>query len=124
MKIRGFSTFLTLILISILFLPNTFAEDYTQMNLPEGAIARFGKGGIVKIKYSPNGKHLAVASGIGVWIYDTSTYQEIALLTGHTELVRSVAFNPDGKTIATGSWDGTIRLWDRTTGTHKEAYSV
>ena len=46
MKMRLFSTFLTLFLISSLLLSNTFGEDYTQMNLPEGAIARLGKGAI------------------------------------------------------------------------------
>ena len=35
-----------------------------------------------------------------------------APLTGHTSAVASVAFAPDGHTLATGSADGTVRLWD------------
>jgi len=37
-------------------------------------------------------------------------------LTGYTDGVSSVAFSPDGKTLASGSYDNTIRLWDVATG--------
>ncbi len=37
-------------------------------------------------------------------------------LKGHTDPVYAVAFSPDGKTIATGSFDKTIKLWDATNG--------
>ena len=36
----------------------------------------------------------------------------IATLEGHTNWVMSVAFSPDGNTLASGSLDGTVRLWD------------
>jgi WD40 repeat protein len=41
---------------------------------------------------------------------------EIATLIGGSSSVESVAFSPDGKTLATGDNDGTARLWDLATG--------
>jgi WD40 repeat protein len=37
-------------------------------------------------------------------------------LRGHTSRVTSVAFSPDGTSIATASWDSTARIWDARTG--------
>ncbi len=37
-------------------------------------------------------------------------------LTGHRDRVYSVAYSPDGKTLASGSWDQTIKLWVMETG--------
>lgn len=99
-----FSNFLTLLIVFSMLhlLPNTFAQDNTQWGVPEGARARLGKGRTGEIRYSPDGTLLAVGSGIGIWLYDTATYQEISLLTGQSEEIFNIAFSPDGKTIASG----------------------
>jgi WD40 repeat protein len=41
-----------------------------------------------------------------------ATHQLGRSLTGHARPVMSVAFSPDGQTLATGSADHTVRLWD------------
>ena len=70
----------------LLYVSSTTAENepYTQWGLPEGAKARLGKGGINDITCTQDGALLAVASQIGIWIYDVETSEELALLTGHT----------------------------------------
>lgn len=42
---------------------------------------------------------------------------ELIVQTGHTKDINSVAFSPDGKTLASGSGDETIKLWDVESGT-------
>ncbi|MDE0298908.1 MAG: hypothetical protein OXN17_09770 [Candidatus Poribacteria bacterium] len=112
------SVILSLLSVVALFIQSSIAEDLTQSNLPESAIARLGKGAIAEISYSPHGTRLAVAGGIGIWLYDAATGAEIALLTGHTRFATSVAFSPDERTLASGSGDTTIRLWNARTGVH------
>ena len=117
MKNTGFSILLIWFAIFVLAL-NTFAQDSPQWHLPEGVKARLGKGRINEIQYSPDGTRLAVASGIGIWLYDARGGEEINLLTEHTDWVRSVAFSPDANTIASGSYNTTVHLWDANTGRH------
>lgn len=38
---------------------------------------------------------------------------EISQLEGHTDIVQSVAFSPDGKYLATGSGDNTTKIWEK-----------
>ena len=89
---------------------NNLTQDAMQWHLPEDAKARLGKGAIREMRYSPDGKLLVVASGIGIWLYDVTTHQEGRLFTAPTSVVGCLAFSPDGRTFASGSADGTIIL--------------
>ncbi len=97
--------------------------DNPQWHLPEGAIARLGKGTVNGLTYSPDGAQLVVASSIGIWVYDAQTLAPLSLSTGHTDIVSSVAYSPNGRTFASGSWDNTVRLWNAGTGQSKTVLS-
>ncbi|MDE0316188.1 MAG: sigma-70 family RNA polymerase sigma factor [Candidatus Poribacteria bacterium] len=77
-------------------------ENYPQWNLPKEAKVRYGKGGMRKIQFSPDGKQLVVGSSIGVWVYDVETGKEISFLSG---MSGAMAYSSDGRFIATGGGD-------------------
>ena len=52
-------------------------------------------------------------AGLPPW--DLETRQELGTLQGHRSFVLSVTFSPDGKFLATGSRDKTIKLWEAAT---------
>ncbi len=79
--------------------------------------------------FSPDGKTIASTSwgkpkrtsgrGInGVEVWDVSTGEDKTILIGHRMRVNSIAYSPDGESIATGGWhyDNTVRLWHAQTG--------
>ena len=112
--------YIALLLISNLFLSNrSLAADSTQWHLPEGAKMRIGKGGANDITFSPDGTQFAVATSIGIWIYDAKTGAEITVLKQPDRGYGKIAFSPDGNVLAcaTGSnGRGEVQLWDQAAG--------
>ncbi len=90
-------------------------------------------GGINAIALSPDGKTLASAGqDFHVKLWDIAAQKERATLRhnanpripkeqvrAHDNPVQAVAFSPDGKTLASGSMDATVRVWDLATGEDK-----
>jgi WD40 repeat protein/tRNA A-37 threonylcarbamoyl transferase component Bud32 len=83
-------------------------------------------GAVVSVCFSPDGKRLASSSGgfdaqfnplpgeVKVW--DAVTGRDLLTLKGHTHPVWHVCFSPDGKRLASASWDQTVKVWDAVTG--------
>ena len=84
------------------------------------------------MRFSPDGKTLA-ASGRADMKSDTSDMPcdiissgtgpsgpMLHTLSGHTNNIYALAFSPDGKTLASGSMDQTVKLWDTATGQLRE----
>ena len=73
-----------------------------------------GSGGpIFRLLYSIAGNALiSCGNDKTVRIFDSSNGTPRPPLSGHTDWIYALCLSPDGKTIASGSWDGEVRLWD------------
>ena len=100
------------IVATILILSSTYAQEYSQWQLPNGATARFGKGWVQDLEFSPLGDQLAVATTIGVWVYDVRTGKELQLFFGLMKDAKSISYSPGGLIIAAAHQDQSVRLWD------------
>ncbi len=65
------------------------------------------------LDFSRDGRYLATDDGAGttVKVWDIQQKQIATILEGHTSDINFVKFSPGGRTLATSSWDGEVRLW-------------
>jgi len=68
------------------------------------------------VAWSPNGKIAAIDRLGAIVVFDAKTGKKLKVLEGHEEWGRSVAWSSDGKKIASGASDKTVRIWDAKTG--------
>jgi WD40 repeat protein len=75
-----------------------------------------------EIAFCPKGTYFAMTTGIGTRLFEVATGRDVARFPTLNKAERvhdnffSLAFSPDGKTLAAGAYKGEIRLWDTTTG--------
>lgn len=75
------------------------------------------KGNVNDLAFTADGKRLAAAAGEPgvageVRIWNVETGRMISAIPAHSDAVYSVAISPDGSTLATGSYDQLIKLWE------------
>jgi WD40 repeat protein len=83
-----------------------------------------GGGPITRLKdiffmgLSPEGRYLAFGTSADhlIRLWDAASLTEICSITGHSSVVKSVAFSRHGKYLASGSHDRTVRLWELPSG--------
>lgn len=71
---------------------------------------------VSSLSFSADGQTIVVGSGDGVHLLRMETAYAEQRLTDHHALISCSAFSPDGDTLATGSMDATVRLWDSHSG--------
>ena len=89
------------------------STDITTWNLPKGASARLGTGWISGgMTFSPDGESLVVASTTGCWWYDLNTMKLSKWWNTDQGILFDIAFSQDTRWLATGNWNGTVKIWD------------
>ncbi len=76
-------------------------------------------GEISSVSFSPDGKTLAADLGAKAHIvrfWDIATGKQLPTLLSHPGVIQSVAYSHDGNLVATGSQDGSLRVWNAANG--------
>ena len=109
---------------TMMCVPYITAQDSPQCTLPPSAIACLGKGKPLEVRYSPDGTQLAIATQIGIWIYDVRTQAELDMLPVGPYGINDLTYSPDGRLLAgamrsyAGSYfaKSEVWVWDVATG--------
>jgi len=79
--------------------------------------------GVQAISLSSDGRRLAATDDWDIRLWDTADKKEQVALVGHKGRVSSLAFSPDGHTLASGCWDKHVTFWDVDTHRARQSYA-
>jgi len=85
-------------------------------------IARWGIGGVNKVRWSPNGDTIAVGTTSGIFLYDSQTKELKHFINAGFNVI-ALTFSPEGSQIIAGSLDGQVKAWYSKTGEYIRNYS-
>jgi len=94
----------------------TFSPDSRQLASSHGQLRKIFADG-------RRGSSVSADASNTVCLWDVKTGRQLKRFEGHSGPVSSVDFSPDGRLIASGSFDGTVRVWDTADGQQKEVFS-
>ncbi len=86
-------------------------------------LAHWGKGLLLDIKWSPDGRLLAMGTATGIYLYDPQLHEEAGYLET-TAQVWELVFSPDGQTLAANLVDGRVQLWQARTCTLERTIAI
>ena len=82
-----------------------------------GTLASWGTGSIHAAAFRPDGQILALASSLGVYLYDFPNLQ-LDRFFPTAEAIGAVSFSPGGTQLAAGTQDGSVYIFDASSGKH------
>ena len=92
-------------------------SDIATWALPEGAVARLGRGSVRDMAFSPDGQYFAVGTSIGLWLYELPTLSPIALWNTERGMTGGITFSPDSRRVVMRTFAGNVIIWDVQSGT-------
>ena len=96
----------------------TYEETYHEACALDGGSchATLTQQDLVSMPWCPDGKTIATCDGKMVKLWNAADGSCRVTLSGHRDMVLSVAWSPNGMMVATGSADFTVKLWDAARG--------